>query len=650
MSSSGVPTNIENGKLTTDLDAAGNDLLNLDPKNQVFGFSYRNLSEATGWELDKRINDLTAGSTSQNLFTTLNNSGSGTYIRNPDWFGSDLDFTCVSVFCNETTGIGSLKTIVLIAPNIGLSANHVGITNGKTYRFVDATGISTDLVVSSSSNITDTDIQVVFFTTSAPATIVPAVVMQEAQAITLIAPSGGFFIDQSQKAFAGDLVTAAAVNESGTSNRSQFWKSGGIVTGDSSHPIFTILDGKAIFLATFYVPNGGSGISYSFDSINSRMTLFGGSYQLQTITAFGAGTVAGLSASLTPESGQVPIVQSSGQLDPAIVPAPGLNLTLALTLQTVSDANIASTDWTNYSTMVLTAITAPRVWTLPIAASDASLTNGSIKLIVDRSFQISNTNILTLTKGSVGSTIDGADTLVLNNPGSVVALQWNALGGKWKILWQFSMPPQFTRLGVGTSPDSTIPISVSLNSTSPTVGPLGTITQQTGADGINTISLTDTFGGFTSYMGRRAQGTAVSKSGVVAGNVLVQLAGRGYDSSSAYSVSTQGAFQVAAAETWTSTAHGSYLNLVITALGSITPMVGGRVQPSGGLSIGATAISTDPGAGNLLLDGNLRQGVSTGVPAAAGATGVAGTFAFDTGFVYVCTATNTWKRVAIATW
>jgi hypothetical protein len=37
-------------------------------------------------------------------------------------------------------------------------------------------------------------------------------------------------------------------------------------------------------------------------------------------------------------------------------------------------------------------------------------------------------------------------------------------------------------------------------------------------------------------------------------------------------------------------------------------------------------------------------------PASASATGVAGTIATDTGYIYVCTATDTWKRVAIATW
>jgi len=42
--------------------------------------------------------------------------------------------------------------------------------------------------------------------------------------------------------------------------------------------------------------------------------------------------------------------------------------------------------------------------------------------------------------------------------------------------------------------------------------------------------------------------------------------------------------------------------------------------------------------------------VPTKTPADAGAAGVTGNIAWDSSYVYVCTATNTWKRVAIATW
>jgi hypothetical protein len=37
-------------------------------------------------------------------------------------------------------------------------------------------------------------------------------------------------------------------------------------------------------------------------------------------------------------------------------------------------------------------------------------------------------------------------------------------------------------------------------------------------------------------------------------------------------------------------------------------------------------------------------------PASAAAAGTAGDVAWDAGYIYICTATNTWKRVAIATW
>ncbi len=42
--------------------------------------------------------------------------------------------------------------------------------------------------------------------------------------------------------------------------------------------------------------------------------------------------------------------------------------------------------------------------------------------------------------------------------------------------------------------------------------------------------------------------------------------------------------------------------------------------------------------------------VSTQTPATAGATGTAGMMAWDADYIYICTATNAWKRVAIATW
>ena len=42
--------------------------------------------------------------------------------------------------------------------------------------------------------------------------------------------------------------------------------------------------------------------------------------------------------------------------------------------------------------------------------------------------------------------------------------------------------------------------------------------------------------------------------------------------------------------------------------------------------------------------------ISDTVPGTAGAAGTKGQIAFESGWVYVCIATNTWQRAAIATW
>jgi hypothetical protein len=42
--------------------------------------------------------------------------------------------------------------------------------------------------------------------------------------------------------------------------------------------------------------------------------------------------------------------------------------------------------------------------------------------------------------------------------------------------------------------------------------------------------------------------------------------------------------------------------------------------------------------------------LGTHTPSSAGDTGTAGSICWDTGFIYVCTATDTWERVAIASW
>jgi len=50
---------------------------------------------------------------------------------------------------------------------------------------------------------------------------------------------------------------------------------------------------------------------------------------------------------------------------------------------------------------------------------------------------------------------------------------------------------------------------------------------------------------------------------------------------------------------------------------------------------------------------NLESGIivlSDSAPSSADDTGTAGTIVRDDDFIYICVATDTWKRIAIATW
>ena len=57
---------------------------------------------------------------------------------------------------------------------------------------------------------------------------------------------------------------------------------------------------------------------------------------------------------------------------------------------------------------------------------------------------------------------------------------------------------------------------------------------------------------------------------------------------------------------------------------------------------------TDGSTGDGTISGQLRA-VGT-APATASATGTAGDIRYDADYIYVCTATDTWKRAALATW
>jgi len=88
-----------------------------------------------------------------------------------------------------------------------------------------------------------------------------------------------------------------------------------------------------------------------------------------------------------------------------------------------------------------------------------------------------------------------------------------------------------------------------------------------------------------------------------------------------------------------------------TDIGATT--VGNAVFIAANAAAGRTAVEL--GAANsvtftdLTLTGALTI-ASPSVPAAINSTGVAGRIAFTNNFLYICVATNTWRRVQLGTW
>jgi len=72
-----------------------------------------------------------------------------------------------------------------------------------------------------------------------------------------------------------------------------------------------------------------------------------------------------------------------------------------------------------------------------------------------------------------------------------------------------------------------------------------------------------------------------------------------------------------------------------------------RIDPAGRLLVGT---GMDSGGALFQVNGDRIRVSTAKTPASATATGTTGEICWDANYIYVCTATNTWKRTAIATW
>jgi hypothetical protein len=181
----------------------------------------------------------------------------------------------------------------------------------------------------------------------------------------------------------------------------------------------------------------------------------------------------------------------------------------------------------------------------------------------------------------------------------------------------------------------------------------------TGAEfvtGADILSQVDGVPSGTSMPGRLLLRTTPSGSTVPTERVRITSDGRlGLGTSSPDALLTVngiGAFGAGAVTTPSIAATGDlntgfWFPAADTIAASTNGTEGARIDSSGRLLVGT---SSNSGGALLQINGNRIRIATANTPASASATGTTGEIAWDANYIYVCTATNTWKRTAISTW
>ena len=133
--------------------------------------------------------------------------------------------------------------------------------------------------------------------------------------------------------------------------------------------------------------------------------------------------------------------------------------------------------------------------------------------------------------------------------------------------------------------------------------------------------------------GRRSRGTSSAPSSVQSGDRIFSIAGRPWSYPSGYSTGTVNpavGIDFHALENIQDASQGTYIELMTTPLGTNASAVAVNVNSRG------TTVS-----GNVTVTGLFSAPPQT---KAASAPGIPGQICWDSTYIYVCTATDTWKR------
>ena len=237
-------------------------------------------------EIDTRITGETPA-TAIPLWTTRT-PGTQTYVRNLGCWGADIDLTPHAAYNSDTEayqpGIGG---ITLISPRHVIGASHTGMPSvGTTYHFVTADNVVCVRTVTAAVNIGTTDVRIGILSSDVDAGIDFCRVLPDAWAAKLPTLSTRHIacarINRQQKLAVHELhsltIYSAYLQQPLGATRAGFHVPA--VSGDSGSPLFLVVNGEMVLMATLYSSGSGPFVTAHRAAINAAMTSLGGSYQL----------------------------------------------------------------------------------------------------------------------------------------------------------------------------------------------------------------------------------------------------------------------------------------------------------------------------------------------------------------------------------
>lgn len=222
-------------------------------------------------EIDSRIAGLTFA-TNGPLFDTITHTDTGPFTRNADFWGSDIDLTCVSPSNSERdefmSGTAITKRHVLYCKHGGEGTGYP--TDGTTMRFVAADNSIVLRTQSEHLELALPDMCIGLLDSDLPAEITPcAVAPDNLLAYINFSPAiPALALDAEEKGLVHDIdhIAARFVYTKAPTNatRLEFYEA--LITGDSGDPSFVIINGEPVLIGIlkavneFMSPAGFNGV------------------------------------------------------------------------------------------------------------------------------------------------------------------------------------------------------------------------------------------------------------------------------------------------------------------------------------------------------------------------------------------------------